>query len=156
MSEDDFPIGVPALEESRPQGTGCLLQLAHWLMFFVGFMGAVGLSPDYLRAVPSGHLTACKSNCKNLATALEMYSSDNQGLYPSHLGLLTTGNYLKVIPTCPSAGQVTYTDYAVSPKQTYFRFSCVGNNHARAYTGFPKSSENFPAYLAQTGLVDQP
>lgn len=49
-----------------------------------------------------------------------------------------------------------YTDYADSPKRTYFHFSCVGNNHDRAYTSFNKSSEDLPAYSAQKGLVDHP
>jgi len=84
-------------------------------------------------------LTACKSNCKNLATALEMYSTDNKGLYPITLDPLITGNYLRLIPTCPAAGRDTYTDYRTFKRRTSFRFSCVGNNHAKAFSGFPGS-----------------
>ncbi|CAN0391541.1 unnamed protein product, partial [Phaeothamnion confervicola] len=55
-----------------------------------------------------GQLTGCKSNLKNLATSLEMYSTDNAGHYPrSSLNLLTP-NYLKVIPQCPTAQRDTY------------------------------------------------
>lgn len=50
-----------------------------------------------------GQLTGCKSNQKNLAVALETYSTDFQGHYPPTLSLLTP-NYLKIIPNCPSAG----------------------------------------------------
>lgn len=156
MSEDEFPIGIPGLEDPRPQGMGCLLRLAHGLMFMGGILAGAICIPNYLPPRAAGQLTACKSNCKNLATALEMYSSDNKGFYPSNFSLLTAGNYLKAIPTCPSAGKVTYTDYTLSPRRTYFRFSCVGNNHARAYTGFHKSCDDLPAYSARTGLVDHP
>jgi len=133
-----------------------MLGVAHILMFLGGFMLALILAPNFLRAHGSGQLTACKSNCKNIATALEMYASDNKGLYPDRLDRLIEGNYLKTIPTCPAAGKVTYTDYLVSPRRGYFHFSCVGNNHARAYVGFNKSSEDLPAYSAEKGLVDHP
>ena len=42
------------------------------------------LVPNFLKARAQGQLTACKSNCKNLATALEMYASDNGGRYPTN------------------------------------------------------------------------
>ena len=156
MSEEYFPIGVPGLEEAPSRGMSFLLAFAHVLMFLGGFMGALILLPAFLPVRSSGQLTACKSNCKNLATALEMYAEDNAGLYPDSLDKLIPGNYLRMIPTCPAAGEVTYKDYRVSHKRNNFRFSCVGNNHARAYTGFDKACDNYPAYSAQIGLVDHP
>lgn len=102
-----------------------------------------------------GQLTACNSNCKNLASALEMYSSDNRGRYPATLDKLTQGNYLKLIPTCPAAGRATYLYHGSSEPDT-FRFACAGNNHAKAYTGFTTSSNNFPRYNAEKGLLDHP
>lgn len=156
MSEDDFSIGVPGLEPPQPQGMSFLLGFAHVLMFLGGFVLALIIAPNFLRAHSSGELTSCKSNCKNIATGLEMYASDNKGLFPDSLARLTEGNYLKVIPTCPAAGKLTYTDYTVSPKRANFHFSCVGNNHARAYIGFNKSSEDLPAYSAAKGLVEHP
>ena len=156
MSEDDFPIGVPGLDDARPKGMSFLLLFGHVLMFLGGFLGAVLVLPSFIPVRSSGQLTACKSNCKNLATALEMYAEDNAGLYPDRLEKLIPGNYLRTIPTCPAAGKMTYTDYQVSRKRTNFRFACVGNNHANAYTGFDKDCENFPAYSAQIGLVDHP
>ena len=63
------------------------------------------LVPNFVRARAQGHLTACKSNLKNIGTALEMYSTDHAGRYPlTNTGLqqaLTTGNnggYLKNWP----------------------------------------------------------
>jgi hypothetical protein len=52
--------------------------------------------------------SACKSNLKNIGTALEMYSSDHGGEYPPSLATLSP-EYLKRIPECPLAGQDTYS-----------------------------------------------
>lgn len=118
------------------------------------------LVPNFLKARAQGQLTACKSNCKNIATALEMYSSDNGGRYPSSGSFeakLTSGNYLKLIPTCPAAGTNTYSA-AFSSVQTpdSFSFYCSGNNHSKAYTGFSTTSSGFPQYSAESGLIDHP
>lgn len=118
------------------------------------------LVPNFLKARAQGQLTACKSNCKNIATALEMYSSDNGGRYPASASFqakLTGGNYLKLIPTCPAAGTDTYTG-VFSSVQTpdSFSFYCSGNNHAKAYTGFATASAGFPQYSAESGLLDHP
>ena len=39
--------------------------------------------PPRVEGRSQGQLTACKSNLKNIATALEMYSTDNSGQYPT-------------------------------------------------------------------------
>ena len=153
MSEN-FPIGT--FEPEAPKASSFGRSLAHISFFFLGFFGSFFTVPGFLPARGQGQLTACKSNCKNLATALEMYSTDNKGLYPATLDPLISGNYLRLLPTCPAACRDTYTDYFVFKKHTSFRFSCVGNNHAKAYTGFPGSCDNLPAYDAEMGLKDHP
>ncbi|MBT9583879.1 hypothetical protein IV102_11075 [bacterium] len=114
------------------------------------------ISAFTMRTHCHGPLTACKSNCKNLATALEMYASDNRGQYPASLESLIPGNYLKSLPTCPGAQSMSYTDYHAFNHRTHFRFSCVGNNHGNAYTGFSADSTNYPRYDAEEGLLDHP
>jgi prepilin-type N-terminal cleavage/methylation domain-containing protein len=118
------------------------------------------LVPNFLKARAQGQLTACKSNCKNLATALEMYASDNGGRYPSTTNLaakLTSGNYLKLIPTCPAAGSNTYSAvYTARQTPDSFTFWCGGNNHSKAYSGFTAASDNYPQYNAEQGLLDHP
>lgn len=119
------------------------------------------LVPNFLKARAQGQLTACKSNCKNIATALEMYSSDNGGRYPAgtanFTAKLTGGNYLKQIPTCPAAGSDTYTGgYSSVQTPDSFSFYCNGNNHSKAYTGFSTVSVGFPQYSAESGLIDHP
>ncbi|MBS2034657.1 type II secretion system protein [bacterium] len=118
------------------------------------------LVPNFLKARAQGQLTACKSNCKNIATALEMYASDNGGRYPSSANIknsLTTGNYLKLIPSCPAAGTDTYSpNFTSATTPDAFSFYCNGTNHAKAYTGFNSVGANFPQYFAESGLVDHP
>lgn len=118
------------------------------------------LVPNFLKARAQGQLTACKSNCKNIATALEMYASDNGGRYPAagnFQSSLTAGNYLKLIPTCPAAGTATYIGtYMSTQTPDAFSFNCAGNNHGKAYTGFNANSSNYPQYDAEQGLLDHP
>ncbi len=100
-------------------------------------------------------MTACRSNLKNLATALEMYASDHGGRYPIHLDDLP-GKYLKELPTCPAARSLTYTNYRAHSHPDCFTVCCFGDNHAKAYAGFGRDSHNFPRYSAEQGLVDHP
>lgn len=44
----------------------------------------------------------------NVAMTLDMYATDNHGLYPDALAQVTP-KYLKTIPTCPSVGRDTYS-----------------------------------------------
>jgi len=113
------------------------------------------LVPNFIRARAQGQLTSCESNEKNIGTALEMYSTDNSGRYPGKnfgggagaSSLLP--NYLKVIPSCPSAGKDTYTgDFtSVSNPDGYTFFCNTGNHTGAGVTG------NFPQYLSVQGLV---
>lgn len=107
-------------------------------------------------------MTACKSNLKNLATALEMYAADNfalggptgiekRSLYPHSLGALTP-NYLKIIPNCPSAGKDSYSStYQRAEHPEAFTVRCAGKNHAEANT-----PADYPQYSSYQGLVERP
>ena len=150
-----FAIGSPALEPEKPREARWKTVLMHAFAAVVGFVGPAVILSNFMRTSCGGQLTACKSNCKNIATALEMYSSDNGGRYPVTLAKLTGGNYLKVIPTCPAAAKVTYL-YHGSSEPDSFRFACSGNNHSKAYSGFSTSSNNYPRYNSEEGLVDHP
>lgn len=98
-----------------------------------------------------GTATACKSNLKNLATALEMYASDHQGHYPPELSFLVSGRYLKTIPTCPSAGTDTYSrSYIRLSDPDNFALCCAGNHHAPSMI-----APNNPAYSADQGVISK-
>ena len=100
---------------------------------------------------PGRSLSACSSNLKNLGAALEMYSADSEGHYPATMALLTP-NYLKTIPTCPSAGTDTYSaSYRVyqGGKVNYTVF-CQGHNHESSGT-----PPDYPRFHAITGISER-
>jgi hypothetical protein len=102
-------------------------------------------------------LTACKSNLKNLAIALELYASDHGGRYCQDSRQLANGVYLKVLPTCPAAQKDTYSEtLSVSADPDQFTLFCKGEHHARAFRSYPGKKENFPQYNAERGLIDHP
>lgn len=118
-------------------------------------LGAI-LVPSFIRARAGGHLTGCKSNLKNIGTALEMYCTDHDGKYPNSLDVLTP-RYLKTIPSCPSTNSMTYV-LTLGPKaaynsdhyEDYYFIECTGENHTSVgVTG------DFPAYNGIQGLLER-
>lgn len=148
--EPTFSIGLPGLEPERSKD----YRWAAVLLGLLGLMTAIIL-PNFQKCHCGSPLTGCKSNLKNIATALEMYASDHDGHYPVRLGQLTPV-YLKTIPTCPAAGRMTYINYHASQKPDNFHVACVGDNHAKSYAHYGKSSYNFPRYRAEDGLIEHP
>lgn len=105
--------------------------------------------PNFCRARCQGQLTACKSNLKNIGTSLEMFSTDHGGHYPRELSEITP-NYLKVIPTCPTAGKDTYSaSYKSRRNPDYYFVCCGGSYHVKE--GVPG---NVPAYDSLQGLIE--
>lgn len=108
------------------------------------------LVPNFIRARAQGQVTACKSNLKNIGTALEMYSTDNAGRFPTGLTKLTP-NYLKVIPTCPSIGSDTYTTgFSSTSNPDAYTVVCSGTQH----TGVGLAA-NYPQYTSTQGLIER-
>lgn len=138
--------------ETALQGVGLIVMGLASVFFGMVF----GPRPGF-RDRSQGQLTACKSNLKNLGTALEMYSTDWEGHYPSSLQAVTP-NYLKTIPECPAAGTMTYRA-AFGPKaplnpdnhlEDYYYLECYGQNHSQVgVTG------NYPAYNGIEGLIER-
>lgn len=109
------------------------------------------LLPQFVRPHRGGQLTGCKSMLKSVGTSLEMYSTDNDGRYPTTLDKLTP-NYLKTIPRCPSAESETYSQsyqWAVLPDS--YTISCAGHHHKVAGL-----EVNFPQFTATDGLLIRP
>jgi tRNA A-37 threonylcarbamoyl transferase component Bud32 len=105
-------------------------------------------------------MRGCSSNLKSLASALDLYSQDNRGLYPSSLSpvkaSLSGGN----IPTCPTAGRDTYsTGYRVSADNKVFTVCCSGLNHRGtkyySQSGYVQVTfPDFPQYDSIKGLIE--
>lgn len=143
------------LSNKRKSGGFTLIELMI-VIAIIAILAAI-LVPNFIRARAQGQLTACKSNCKNIGTALEMYSTDWNGKYPT-TGNLQAGlspNYLKVIPECPSAGTDSYSAGYVGAPNTgytnYYSYACVGTNHTALAV-----PANYPYYDAIGGLVERP
>lgn len=119
-------------------------------------LGAL-IAPNFTRyRCRVGPTTMCKSNLKNIGTALEMYSTDWSGHYPRNLNLLTP-NYLKTLPVCPGAKRVTYrADFGPSAPgneghlEDYFYVECTGLNHE--YLELPA---DYPKYTSEYGLIER-
>lgn len=103
-----------------------------------------------------GNMTACKSNLKNIGTAMEMYSTDWSGSYPSNLSILTP-NYLKSLPICPTTESPPYyltcgpgAPFNPENYDQYYLLECTGTNH------LPVSiPANYPKYTGITGLMER-
>ena len=94
-----------------------------------------------------GRFSGCKSNLLNLATSLEMYSTDNAGHYPHSLSQLTP-KYLKTLPHCPSASQANY-GFEVAQEPGAYTLFCRGCFHHAEGIDTP----NYPRFSSHTGLV---
>lgn len=107
--------------------------------------------PNFIRARSQGRIgSPCRSNLKNLGTALEMYSVDNHGFFPARQQQVAP-QYLKSIPSCPAVGSDTYsTGYVVSEDARQYLVFCHGDNHHGV--GF---SPNYPQYSSQRGVLER-
>ena len=75
------------------------------------------LVPNFIRARAQAQTAACEANLKEIATALELYETDNDR-YPNS-GTVDASNtdlspYLKQTPVDPAAGPGTYYSYTVT------------------------------------------
>lgn len=102
---------------------------------------AAVLVPNFIKARRQGQLTACKSNLKYIATAIEMYSQDSHDMWPEHLDPLVP-KYLKALPTCPAHPSQAYASaYEHVPGR--YTLTCQGSEHGLLYS-------------AETGLQEIP
>jgi hypothetical protein len=92
-------------------------------------------------------LQGCEDNLRMIGTACEEYSTDAAGRYPKSLSLLVP-NYLRTIPTCPSAQADTYSQtFRSASNPDAYTFYCAGWNHSAA--GIPP---NYPQYDSTEGI----
>jgi competence protein ComGC len=126
-----------------------LISIAVFMLIIIALL----IIPNLLPAKPGGQFTQCQSNCKNIGTALEMYSTDHNGHYPPSMTSLTP-SYLKSIPTCARAGSDTYSaSYSVfiarnKGEADAYTFFCSGSNHLEV-----RASANYPQYNSVQGLT---
>ena len=83
-----------------------------------------------------------------MSTALKMYGEDSQGAHPPALAQLSP-QYLKAVPTCPTARCDTYSAAYVGAQGAY-TLVCGGHHHKAV--GRPA---NYPQYTSAGGLIDR-
>jgi len=116
----------------------------------ISIIAAIG-TVNFRRSRARAQYTACASNVKNIGTACEMYSKDNNGRYPQNTTQLTAGGFIKALPTCPSVGFSTYANgYGAASNPDVYTLVCAGTNHSGA-----DIAANYPQYTARSGLVEQ-
>ena len=132
------------------------------IIFLFLYMGnLVGFNSLVVR----NHYTRCQSNLKNLGTALEMYSTDNEGLYPESLSQLTP-RYLKEIPRCfpgkhskkairiyKRLRKVNLGDYRYKRSHNMANYTIYCNSENHSQLGI---KDDYPRYTSASGLTARP
>lgn len=115
--------------------------------FIVAILAAI-LVPNLRRAIVKTEAVGCKSNLKNLATAITLYANDNDHMYPPDLTKIIPYNFARM-PTCQSTSTDTYTTgYSVSTDYRSFTLVCKGTNHSKYGYGADE-----PYYSSSEGLM---
>lgn len=127
------------------------------VLALLALLGAI-FFPTFTRARYRTPYGGCKSNLKNIGTAMEMYATDWDEHYPRNLEMLVP-KYLKSIPVCVVAGYQTYRlqtgkncayNTGSVPFEDYYFVECTGDHHSKA--GLPR---NYPQYDGIQGLIER-
>ena len=146
---------MPSEQTPPVKKSGAGLRITVMLVVIAGVLGYF-VVPNYLRKRHGEQMLGCRSNLKNIGTALDMYAKDHSGAFPEKLEPLIP-DYLVKRPVCPSAGESTY-QLAVGPEAprneskeaAYYYVACAGHHHGNA--GLPQDR---PAYTSIEGVLDQ-
>ena len=122
----------------------------------IGIMASI-MIPNFVRARAEAEMSACESNERNLANALDMYAVDNNGNYPTSSGgpggmTLLTPNYMPGLPVCPT-DQSQYYYETISTPIFKFTISCQGDFTMLLgpTNGGPPGSPHYPKYSLTGG-----
>lgn len=110
------------------------------------------LVPNFIRARAQSQLSACAGNLKNIATALELYSTDNNGSYASLLTALSPTYMRSGAPACPANG-LAYT--YIQGVNAYSIYQNAGGNDVHTPGGGGATCDDAgecPSYTAAGGL----
>jgi type II secretion system protein G len=135
----------------------------------IAILAAV-LVPNFMRAREASRLTACKSNLKNISTAVETYSNDWDGLYPggtsgitslteiksgasSGLGTLQD-DYIQKTTKCPTAKANYY--FAQTQSVKYWIYCAASKQANQSVPKHVKANnkKGGPVLDSQTGISD--
>jgi len=107
------------------------------------------LLPNLVRSSAQSRLSSCKTNLRNVATAIEMYALDSGAQPPATLARILP-DYLSAIPRCPATDHDTYSGgYTWVNLPMAYTISCQGENHSSV--GLPP---DFPSYVFGMGFQE--
>ena len=110
------------------------------------------LVPNFIRARAQSQLSACAGNLKNIATALELYSTDNNGSYASNLTSLSPTYMRSGAPACP-ANSTAYTYSQGVNAYSIYQNASGADVHTPGGAGATcDDSGECPSYTAAGGL----
>ena len=107
MQENDFSQNKTIEDEQRNHRRELLIMGMVSVSVIIVFL--IFVVPNIFSERAGCEYTQCRSNMKNIGTALELFASDNDGLYPPTLNNLTP-DYLKSIPQCEGRVEEFKTD----------------------------------------------
>lgn len=124
------------------------------VVLILGVVAAI-IVPNFIRARAQNG-SYCRSNIKNIASALEMYSSEHDGQYPRNLQQLTP-EYLRSLPECPVAERNTYratfgpnAPWNIDHEPDFYLLECMGTAHS--IVGVPA---DYPKFNSVSGLIER-
>ena len=143
--------------KGRPLPGSIKIMIVMWLIF--GCPWIVTIS-NYSSMQRYNSIATCEANLENIATALEMYATDNNGNYPPSLGYLTMklengGQYMKFINLCPEVSENNGKSgdyiYISSASPDNFTLICpVPGGHIS--TGVVSEEGCWPQYIPGEGI----
>jgi len=95
----------------------------------IGILAAI-LTPMLVRARFKSYHAACVQNERNLATALQLYSLENDQLFPEDIIEITAPPrpFIVEIPTCPSTNISYTTTYNQNNDNRDYLITCPGEH----------------------------
>jgi len=131
--------------EARPKKTN----RPGWGWWILLGLALLWISPRFLNRGYGGAdiMTACCANLKNIFTAVEMYSADHRGKFPTELSQLVP-EYLSGLPTCPL--HTKDYGYLVDQKAKNYTIYCYGKHSVL------KKIPGYPQFSNSRGLIRPP
>jgi len=161
-----FPVyliyGIVYMLVLHRQGKGSY-NVAFLILSFLCFVIFIVVYASASASRPRAMLAVCRSHCRCIGTALEMYASDNKEQFPDRLERLTP-TYMKYLPSCGEDLKCHYAEsYQTDSNRRTYTFCCKGANHIiqiKAFniplTGNQGAMPDYPQYSKQSGLIVRP
>ncbi len=128
------------------------------------------LVPNFMRAREASRLTACKSNLKNISTAVETYANDWDGLYPGGTGGLSSAleiktgqpsgigalqdDYIQKVTKCPTTKTNYYFHQSQSVRYWIYCAAAKKLNISGVAKHVKNNKKGGPILDSQTGIND--